>query len=89
MSVTAQSCLDFRTVSEFRKRHLQALSGLFVQVLALCRKSGLGQEGENRADRRERQTAAAERGAEGQGTTQFYRSREPDHEDQGPLHPGL
>jgi len=41
MAVTAQSCPDFRTVSEFRKRHLKALSGLFVQVLALCRKAGL------------------------------------------------
>ena len=32
---------DFRTVSDFRKRHEEALSGLFVQVLRLCRKSGL------------------------------------------------
>jgi hypothetical protein len=45
MAVTAQSCPDFRTVSEFRKRHLKALSGLFVQVLALCRKAGLAKLG--------------------------------------------
>src|SRR5208283_5142184 len=32
---------DFRTVSGFRKRHLQALAGLFVQVLKLCEKAGL------------------------------------------------
>src|SRR5258708_33514717 len=32
---------DFRTISEFRKRHLAALSGLFRQVLALCREAGL------------------------------------------------
>jgi hypothetical protein len=29
----------------FRKRHLKALSGLFVQVLALCRKAGLAKLG--------------------------------------------
>ena len=32
---------DFRTVSDFRKRHGQALSGLFEQVLKMCRKAGL------------------------------------------------
>ena len=32
---------DFRTVSDFRKRHGQALSGLFEQVLLMCRKAGL------------------------------------------------
>ena len=32
---------DFRTVSDFRKRHGQALSGLFEQVLRMCRKAGL------------------------------------------------
>ncbi|MGY4362848.1 hypothetical protein ACVWZR_002028 [Bradyrhizobium sp. i1.3.1] len=32
---------DFRTISEFRKRHLAALCGLFRQVLALCRAAGL------------------------------------------------
>src|SRR3978361_43186 len=31
----------FRTISEFRRRPLNALSGLFVQVLAVCRKAGL------------------------------------------------
>src|SRR3981081_3484259 len=31
----------FRPLSEFRKRHLAALSGLFRQVLALCREAGL------------------------------------------------
>ncbi len=34
---------DFRTVAEFRKRHLAALSDLFVQVLRLCRAAGLVQ----------------------------------------------
>lgn len=32
---------DFRTVNEFRKRHGEALSGLFTQVLQLCRRAGL------------------------------------------------
>ena len=32
---------DFRTVNDFRKRHLAALEGLFVQVLRLCSRSGL------------------------------------------------
>ena len=32
---------DHDTIADFRKRHLKALSGLFVQVLRLCRKSGL------------------------------------------------
>jgi len=40
-AVTALNLPDFRTISEFRRRHLDALAGLFVQVLALCRKAGL------------------------------------------------
>jgi len=41
MAVTGMQQPDFRTISDFRKRHLQALSGLFVQVLGLCREAGL------------------------------------------------
>ena len=41
MAVTAMQKPDFRTISEFRKRHLGALSGLFLQVLNLCRRAGL------------------------------------------------
>ena len=40
-AVTASAKPDFRTISEFRKRHLKALSGLFVQVLKLCAQAGL------------------------------------------------
>jgi len=40
-AVTALNRPDFRTISEFRRRHLDALAALFVQVLALCRKAGL------------------------------------------------
>src|SRR3954453_2935379 len=32
---------DFRTISDFRKRHLAALEGLFVDVLKLCAQAGL------------------------------------------------
>ena len=32
---------DFRTISDFRKRHGEALGELFGQVLRLCRKAGL------------------------------------------------
>jgi transposase len=39
--VTALNRPDFRTISEFRRRHLAALAALFVQVLALCRRAGL------------------------------------------------
>lgn len=36
---------DFRTISEFRRRHLDALQGLFVQVLRLARQAGALQVG--------------------------------------------
>jgi hypothetical protein len=32
---------DFRTIAEFRKRHLKGLAALFVQVLRLAEKAGL------------------------------------------------
>jgi transposase len=41
MSIIALDPPDFRTISNFRKRHLKALAGLFVQVLKLCEKAGL------------------------------------------------
>ena len=41
MAVTALNKPDFRTISDFRKRHLEALAALFVQVLRLCQKAGL------------------------------------------------
>ena len=45
MAVTGLNRPDFRTISDFRKRHLAALSDLFVQVLQLCRSAGLVQFG--------------------------------------------
>ena len=41
MMIVAGDAPDFRTISEFRRRHLEALSGLFVQVLRLAEKAGL------------------------------------------------
>lgn len=39
--LTANQTPDFRTISEFRQRHLEALAALFVQVLQICRRAGL------------------------------------------------
>ncbi|MGH8649865.1 MAG: transposase, partial [Burkholderiales bacterium] len=39
--LAADSQPDFRTISDFRKRHLAALAALFEQVLRLCQKAGL------------------------------------------------
>jgi transposase len=41
MAVTGLNRPDFRTVSDFRKRHLESLQGLFEQVLTLCQHAGL------------------------------------------------
>ena len=39
--LTAGQHPDHDTIAHFRKRHLKALAGLFVQVLQLCQKAGL------------------------------------------------
>ena len=39
--LAANNTPDFRTISDFRKDNLDALSGLFIQVLALCQQAGL------------------------------------------------
>lgn len=41
MMIVAGDPPDFRTISEFRRRHLKALAALFVQVLRLAEKAGL------------------------------------------------
>jgi transposase len=41
MMIVAGDPPDFRTISEFRRRHLKALAALFVQVLKLAEKAGL------------------------------------------------
>jgi transposase len=39
--LAANNTPDFRTISDFRKDHLKALAGVFLQVLKLCQKAGL------------------------------------------------
>ena len=39
--LAANNTPDFRTISDFRKDNVDTLSGLFVQVLALCQQAGL------------------------------------------------
>src|SRR3981081_4315492 len=39
--IVAVDTPDFRTISDFRKRHLKALGALFLQVLKLCETAGL------------------------------------------------
>ncbi|WP_166303845.1 transposase [Bradyrhizobium sp. 2S1] len=39
--IVALDAPDFRTIRDFRKRHLKALGALFVQVLKLCETAGL------------------------------------------------
>src|SRR3984957_10539285 len=41
MSIVGLDAPDFRTISDFRKRHLKALGELFGQILQLCEKAGL------------------------------------------------
>jgi transposase len=41
MMIVAGDAPDFRTISDFRERHLTALTALFVQVLKLAEKAGL------------------------------------------------
>jgi transposase len=43
--IVAEDIPDFRTISDFRKRHLTALEGLFVDVLKLCAQAGLAKVG--------------------------------------------
>lgn len=37
---------DFKTIAEFRKKHLEELSGLFVEILRICHQMGMTQLGE-------------------------------------------
>ena len=39
--LAAHNTPDHRTISDFRNRHLDALSGLFTQALAMCAEAGL------------------------------------------------
>lgn len=39
--LSANAAPDFRSIARFRKRHLQALGALFLQVLQLCQRAGM------------------------------------------------
>jgi hypothetical protein len=39
--LAANNTPDFRTIAEFRRRHVKALKGLFAEVFRLCQESGL------------------------------------------------
>ena len=45
MMIVAHDAPDFRTIADFRKRHLPALGRLFLQVLKLAEKVGLAKLG--------------------------------------------
>ncbi len=45
MMIVAHDAPDFRTIADFRKRHLVALAKLFLQVLKLAEKAGLAKLG--------------------------------------------
>src|SRR5262249_62137719 len=45
LAIVGEDRPDFRTISDFRKLHLEALAGLFTQVLRLAHEAGLGQLG--------------------------------------------
>jgi len=45
MMIVAHDAPDFRTISDFRKRHLSVLANLFLQVLMLAEKAGLAKLG--------------------------------------------
>src|SRR5215831_14198577 len=45
LAIVGEDRPDFRTISDFRKLHLQALADLFTQVLRLAREAGLVQLG--------------------------------------------
>ena len=39
--IVGEDIPDFRRISEFRRRHLEHMQLLFIEVLALCREAGL------------------------------------------------
>ncbi len=45
MMIVAHDAPDFRTIADFRKRHLPPLGRLFLQVLKLAEKAGLAKLG--------------------------------------------
>src|SRR2546430_4093709 len=44
--LAAGAAPDYRSIARFRRRHLEALAGLFLQALQLCRQAGVVRLGE-------------------------------------------
>ena len=70
IAVTGMQRPDFRTISDFGKRHLAALAELFVQVLRLCRAAGLVKLGHVALDGTKIQANAAKHKAMSSGRMQ-------------------
>src|SRR5256712_8310258 len=43
--LAAGAAPDYRSIARFRRRHLEALAGLFLQALQLCQQAGMGRLG--------------------------------------------
>ena len=71
----ANNTPDFRTISDFRKRHLEALNGLFLQVLKLCRKAGLVKLGHVSLDGTKMKASASKHKAMSYGRMQKEEAR--------------
>ena len=61
---------DFRTMSDFRKEHLEAFEGMFVEVLRLCREAGLAHLGHLSLDGSKYQASASKHKAMSYGRIQ-------------------
>ena len=61
---------DFRTLADFRKRHLGAMQPLFLEVLRLCREAGLVRVGHLSLDGSKYQASASKHKAMSYGRIQ-------------------
>ena len=66
-AVTGMQRPDFRTIAEFRKRHLKAMPALFLQVLRLCQAAGLVKLGHVALDGTKLQANASKHKAQSYG----------------------
>src|SRR2546428_9544672 len=48
--LAAGAAPDYRSIARFRRRHLEALAGLFLQALQLCQQAGVVRLGEGALD---------------------------------------
>ena len=67
--LAANNTPDFRTIADFRKDHLAALSGLFLQVLELCQRARLVKLGHVALDSTKVRANASRHNAKSYGRT--------------------